>query len=286
MLPEVALIVIVSVTAAALCFMQPPMPVNASANRRTASPLKRKVYLRLRVSSQKPKPNAAMLIGARRVPAPGRELAVAELEKLTTVLIADPAGVSVAGLKPQATPDGRPEQAKLTMPVKPLIGVTVTNAKTGFDSAAVPLDGLMESEKSGGGAVMAIVSAFDVEAAKVVLPPYSAVMEWLPAAKEAVVRVASPEALREPTPIEAPPSKNVTVPLGVTEPEAGETSAVKVRLVPMRADVAEAESAVAVPTSAGFTVTLTALEVLPLKLKSPAYTAVMLSDPRGSALAG
>jgi hypothetical protein len=64
------------------------------------------------------------------------------------------------------------------------------------------------------------------------------------------------------------PSRNVTVPVGVAELEAAETTALKVRLVPVTADAAELESFVVVATPA-VTVTVTAEEVLPLKLVSP-----------------
>ena len=74
----------------------------------------------------------------------------------------------------------------------------------------------------------------------------------------------------EPVPIEAPASAKVTVPVGVVVPEAGETTAVKVMLIPLTADVADAVSAVDVDTGKAFTVTATAEEVLPLKLVSPA----------------
>jgi hypothetical protein len=64
------------------------------------------------------------------------------------------------------------------------------------------------------------------------------------------------------------PSRNVTVPVGVAEPDAAETTALKVRLVPLTADAAELESFVVVATPA-VTVNVTAEEVLPLKLVSP-----------------
>ena len=77
---------------------------------------------------------------------------------------------------------------------------------------------------------------------------------------------------RDPVPTVAAPSAKVTVPVGVVVPEAGETIAVKVMLVPLTADVADAVSAVDVETgtTTAFTVTVIAVEVLPLKLVSPA----------------
>lgn len=85
---------------------QPPTPTRANPNRSTASPLKRWRYLRVRASSQNPKPNATKMREARWLSALGCELAVEELEKLTVVLSVDPAGVSVAGLKLHTTVDG------------------------------------------------------------------------------------------------------------------------------------------------------------------------------------
>ena len=64
------------------------------------------------------------------------------------------------------------------------------------------------------------------------------------------------------------PSRNVTVPVGTVDPEAGVTVAVNVMLVPLTAVVAEAVSAVLVATgvTTADTTTVTAVEVLPLKL--------------------
>lgn len=96
-------------------------------------------------------------------------------------------------------------------------------------------------------------------------------MEWLPAASVDVDRVATPEELRAPVPMVVVPSAKVTVPVGVVVPEAGATVAVKVTLVPLRAVEAEADSEVVVATRTGaaLTVTMTGVEVLPLKLASP-----------------
>ena len=59
-------------------------------------------------------------------------------------------------------------------------------------------------------------------------------------------------------------------PVGTVVPDTGVTVAVKVMLVPITAVVAEAVSAVVVATGVGaFTVTVTAVEPLPVKLASP-----------------
>ncbi len=46
-------------------------------------------------------------------------------ETVNCVLAAEPEGVTVAGLNEQVAPAGRPEQAKLTVELKPFCGVTV-----------------------------------------------------------------------------------------------------------------------------------------------------------------
>lgn len=97
--------------------------------------------------------------------------------------------------------------------------------------------------------------------------------------------MALPPAERVPVPSVEAPSVKVTVPVGIAVPEAGVTVALKVILVPVCADVAEAVNAVvvAVRTGAAVTVTVTAVDVLPLKLASPPYTAVMECAPALSA---
>jgi hypothetical protein len=69
--------------------------------------------------------------------------------------------------------------------------------------------------------------------------------------------MALPEA-RVPVPRVVEPSVKVTVPVGAAVPEAGVTVAVKVRLVPLTAVVAEAARVVvvAMPATGGPTVTV------------------------------
>ena len=79
-------------------------------------------------------------------------------------------------------------------------------AVAGTELFSVPLVGLILSEKSGGGgAVMVTMTAADVEPEKAAAPPYCAVIESLPADKAVVERVATPEALREPVPMDVAP---------------------------------------------------------------------------------
>jgi len=61
----------------------------------------------------------------------------------------------------------------------------------------------------------------------------------------------------------------VTVPVGVTAPDAGVTVAVKLTLTPVVAEVGVAIRAVEVVTGTGLTVTINAAEVLGLKFVSP-----------------
>lgn len=61
----------------------------------------------------------------------------------------------------------------------------------------------------------------------------------------------------------------MTVPEGVTAPDAGVTVAVKLTLTPVAPDVGNAVRAVDVATRTGLTVTTKASEVLGLKLVSP-----------------
>ena len=87
-----------------------------------------------------------------------------------------------------------------------MTGVTVIVTGNGEEAVTVPLDRLRASEKLGAGAVMVTVTALDVEPAKGAAPPYCAVMESLPAGRAVVESVATPEALREPVPIDVAPS--------------------------------------------------------------------------------
>jgi hypothetical protein len=76
---------------------------------------------------------------------------------------------------------------------------------------------------------MVSVSTADVLPAKLVSPPYAAVIEWLPTDSDEVVIVACPFAYAYcvPVPICVLPSKNCTVPVGVPVVEL-KTVAVKV----------------------------------------------------------
>ena len=124
--------------------------------------------MRARARSQLPNPKARKTSGAGLSPRRGCAIAAMPPEKLTVLLSGAAAGVSVAGLKLHAAPDGRPEQAKLIVELNPFTGVTVKVA----DAGAVPLAGLIVREKSaGGGAVIVTVTALDTEEENAVDPP-------------------------------------------------------------------------------------------------------------------
>jgi hypothetical protein len=89
--------------------------------------------------------------------------------------------------------------------------------------------------------VTVMLTALEELVAKVVDPPYTAVIECVPAVENEVVRVAFPE-LSVPVPSVVVPSRNVTVPVAVE----GATVAVSVTLVPVVVDVEEDVRAVVV----------------------------------------
>ena len=96
-------------------------------------------------------------------------------------------------------------------------------------------------------------------------------MEWLPTARVAAEKLVLPVASSVPLPRVVPASAKVTVPVGIAEPEAGVTVAVKVTLVPLTAVVAEDVRVVvvAMPGAAGLTATVTVDDTLPRKVVDP-----------------
>jgi hypothetical protein len=100
-----------------------------------------------------------------------------------------------------------------------------------------------------------------------------------PALKAAVAKVALP-ALSVPVPSRMLPSRKLTAPVGVPVPENGETVAVKVTDWFKPTGLAELMSVVvvAIPVAA-FTVWFAPTDVLPAKLASPEYTAVITWEP-------
>lgn len=125
-------------------------------------------------------------------------------------------------------------------------------------------------------------SAVEVLTAKIELPLYFAVIEWVPIASEDVVKVATAEPgaleLKFVVASEVVPSRNVTVPVGV--PPELLTVAVNVTDWPPADGLAEETSAVAVGIA--FTVSVIAEEVTELKFASPLYSTVIECRPTDS----
>ncbi len=112
------------------------------------------------------------------------------------------------------------------------------------------------------------VSLEEVLPLKFASPPYDALIEWEPTASVLVTNVAWPEPFRVPVPRVLEPSLKVTVPVGVPAPGLlAVTVAVKVTDCPDTDGLAEELTDVAV--LAFFTVWVSALEVLPVKVASP-----------------
>lgn len=83
-----------------------------------------------------------------------------------------PLGVTLVGLKVQFELAGRPEQANVVAPLKPLIGVTVTVTVAGVPAVKVPLvDDIDRLKSAGGGALTVMDSADDVEVRLLLSPP-------------------------------------------------------------------------------------------------------------------
>src|SRR5262245_38696137 len=74
-------------------------------------------------------------------------------------------------------------------------------------------------------------------------------MESVPPGRELVAKVATPEELTVPVPREAEPFRNVTVPVGVPDPEVGLTVAVNVTVAPIAIEEAELVRVVVVGVS-------------------------------------
>ena len=98
-----------------------------------------------------------------------------------------------------------------------------------------------------GTVVTVTLTAVDEEPVSLLSPPYTAVIEFVPTAREVLLNFATPLALSCAVPRLAVPSRNVTVPVGTLLPDWGATVAVKVTLCPGVSRVAEAERDVVVP---------------------------------------
>jgi hypothetical protein len=90
----------------------------------------------------------------------------------------------VAGAKVQVASEGRPLQAKVTGCAKPPAGVTESVVVPLCPGVMERLAGLAPSLNEGGTAACTVtVTAAEVEAAKLLSPPYCAVMLCAPLAK-------------------------------------------------------------------------------------------------------
>ncbi len=145
-----------------------------------------------------------------------------------------------------------------------------------FTVSDVELPGPAPKEKSSGAFIIS-VSATDVLPAKLASPPYTAVIECDPAVREVVAKMAMLEVFSVPVPNVVEPSLNVTMPVGVPVlPAILNTVAVNVTDCPRIAGLDEDVRAVEVGVK---TVSVTAVEVLPAKLGSPEYLAVIECVP-------
>jgi hypothetical protein len=201
-------------------------------------------------------------------PAGCASAALAEVVAMVSVVVAavPPVGVTVAGEKLQVAPVGRPEQAKLTAALNPPEGWIETVVVVELPLVTVALLGDRLIEKPGAaGAETVTVTAAEVDALKLVSPPYCAVIVSAPTGSAVVLSVATPLLFSVPVPRLVVPLRNVTVPVGtVVFPLGPVTVAVKVMLSPVVAVVADAASVVveaAGVAAAVVTVTLTALDV-------------------------
>jgi hypothetical protein len=103
-----------------------------------------------------------------------------------------------------------------------------------------------------------------------------AVIECVPTVSVEVVKVATPLPFNVPAPSAVIPSRNVSVPLGVPG-LLDVIVAVNVTGAPLDAEAPELTSTAVV--AAGVMVSVTAVELLAVKLESPPYAAVMECVP-------
>ena len=116
---------------------------------------------------------------------------------------------------------------------------------------------------------------------KLALPPYTAVIEWVPFFKLEIEKVPCPDAFKVLEPSVLVPSLNVTVPVETAVPGAlATTVAVNVTDWPLIDGFCDEITVVVVASL--FTVWVKGEAVLALKLESPLYAAVMEFAPTAS----
>ena len=164
-----------------------------------------------------------------------------------------------------AVPPSRKVTLPAGVPAPGLLAVTVAVKVTDFPNT----DGLAEELADVVVPYFTVcVSLEEVLPLKFASPPYDALIEWEPTASVLVTNVAWPEPFRVPVPRVLEPSLKVTVPVGVPAPGLfAVTVAVKVTDCPDTDGLAEELTSVVV--LAFFTVWVSVLEVLPLKVAPP-----------------
>ena len=149
----------------------------------------------------------------------------------SAVVLNDPAAATSVAV-PICEPSSRNESVPVGVPL-PEPGATITFSVNVCPVVSCVADGITVVVVGVfAGAETVTVTALDTDAAKFVSPPYEAVMLCEPLASAAVISVAMPDA-RFAVPRELAPSLNVTVPVGVPEPDRGATVAVNVTLCPV-----------------------------------------------------
>ena len=119
------------------------------------------------------------------------------------------------GEKLHAAPAGSPEHANVTIPLKPLLDVSVTVDVADAPAATEPDVGASAIAKSGFAAVTVRLTAPDVDAANAALPLYCAVKDRSPTGSNVVDIVAVPCGVRAALPTALVPFRKLTVPAGV-----------------------------------------------------------------------
>ena len=118
------------------------------------------------------------------IPERSTDACAAVVAMVKVVVTALAPGVTVAGANVQVASEGRPLQVKVTGCAKPPAGVTESVVVPLWPAVMERLAGLAPRVKEGGtGACTVTVTAVEVEAAKLLSPPYCAVMLCAPVDK-------------------------------------------------------------------------------------------------------
>lgn len=164
----------------------------------------------------------------------------------------------------------------VTVPVA-AVGVTVALNMSGVPATYAVSFRDSSSSTSVAALVTIWINGAEVAPLKVALPLYWAVMEWLPAPKAEVLKLAFPPLRGRFPEMATAPSKNVTVPVA----DDGVTPAVKVSEAPnTEGFVPEVRDRIIVGVGLGLlTICDNAADVAPLKVASPLYCAVIECVP-------